>query len=89
MEITTTMVRFRCPKRMMEVNTQKAQMFAFGVEEDKKVWVPSNKLIVTPDNESNDLNVCTMPKWVYYKTVLPQYTQIDDEFVHIETITNL
>ena len=83
------MVRFRCPKRMMEVNTPKAQMFAFGAEEDKKTWVPNNKLIVLPDNESNDVNVGTMPKWVYYKTILPQYTQIDEEFVHTETINNI
>lgn len=86
MEITTTMVRFRCPKAMMEIKTPKAQMFAFGKEQDKRVWVPENKIIVKPDNESDDLNECIMPKWLYGKTMLPMYTQIDEEFLHTENI---
>ena len=86
MEITTTMVRFRCPKAMMEKKTPKAQMFAFGEEQDKRVWVPENKIIVNPDNESDDLNECIMPKWLYCKTMLPMYTQIDEEFLHTENV---
>lgn len=86
MEITTTMVRFRCPKAMMETKTPKAQMFAFGEEQDKRVWVPENKIIVKPDNESDDLNECIMPKWLYCKTMLPKYTQIDEEFLHTENV---
>ena len=86
MEITTTMVRFRCPKAMMETKTPKAQMFAFGEELDKRVWVPENKIIVKPDNESDDLNECIMPKWLYCKTMLPMYTQIDEEFLHTENV---
>lgn len=86
MEITTTMVRFRCPKAMMKTKTPKAQMFAFGEEQDKRVWVPENKIIVKPDNESDDLNECIMPKWLYCKTMLPIYTQIDEEFLHTENV---
>lgn len=86
MEITTTMVRFRCPKAMMETKTLKAQMFAFGEEQDKRVWVPESKIIVKPDNESDDLNECIMPKWLYCKTMLPMYTQIDEEFLHTENV---
>ena len=89
MEITTTMVRFRCPKAMMNVKTTKAQMFAFGEEQEKKVWVPENKIIVKPDIESNDLNECIMPKWLYCKTMLPLYTQVDDEFSHTENVESL
>lgn len=89
MEITTTMVRFRCPKTIMDIKTPKAQMFAFDKEQDKRVWVPENKIIVKPDNESNDLNVCVMPKWLYSKTMLPMYTQVDEEFLHTENVETL
>lgn len=89
MEITTTMVRFRCPKAMMNVKTPKAQMFAFGEEQEKKIWVAENKIIVEPDTESDDLNVCTMPKWLYGKTMLPLYTQVDEEFMHTENVETL
>lgn len=44
MEITTTMVRFRCPKAMMNVKTPKAQMFAFGEEQEKKYGFQRTKL---------------------------------------------
>ena len=89
MEITTTMVRFRCPKAMMRIKTPQAQMFAFGEESDKRVWIPNNKLIIKPDYESEELNVCVMPKWLYSKTMLPMYTQIDEEFFHVENVDNL
>ena len=89
MEITTTMVRFRCPKAMMEIKTPKAQMFAFGEKQDKRVWVPENKIIVKADNESDDLNECIMPKWLYGKTMLPMYTQIDEEFLYTENVNIL
>lgn len=89
MEITTTMVRFRCPKTTMDIKTPKAQMFAFGKEQDKRVWVPENKIIVRPDKESDDLNECIMPKWLYGKTMLPMYTQVDDEFLHTENVETL
>lgn len=89
MEITTTMVRFRCPKTTMDIKTPKAQMFAFGKEQDKSVWVPENKIIVRPDNESDDLNECIMPKWLYGKTMLPMYTQVDEEFLHTENVETL
>lgn len=74
MEITTTMVRFRCPKVMMDVKTPKAQMFSFGEQQNQKVWVPENKIIVSPSSESEYLNECVMPKWLYGKTMLPMYT---------------
>ena len=89
MEITTTMVRFRCPKTTMDIKTPKAQMFAFGKEQDKRVWVTENKIIVRPDNESDDLNECIMPKWLYGKTMLPMYTQVDEEFLHTENVETL
>lgn len=89
MEITTTMVRFYCPKAMMQIRTPMAQMFAFDEEAEKKIWVPKNKLIVEDDNESEDLNVCTMPKWLYNKTMLPLYTQIKEEFTHTEQIERI
>lgn len=89
MEITTTMVRFRCPKTIMDIKTPKAQMFAFGEEQSKRVCVPENKIIVRPDNESDDLNECIMPKWLYDKTMLPMYTQVDEEFLHTENIETL
>lgn len=89
MEITTTMVRFRCPKTTMDIKTPKAQMFAFGKEQDKRVWVPENKIIVRPDKESDDLNECMMPKWLYGKTMLPMYTQVDEEFLHTENVETL
>lgn len=89
MEITTTMVRFRCPKTIMDIKTPKAQMFAFGKEQDKRVWVPENKIIVKSDKESDDLNVCVMPKWLYGKTMLPMYTQVDEEFLHTENVETL
>lgn len=89
MEITTTMVRFRCPKTTMDIKTPKAQMFAFGKEQDKRVWVPENKIIVRPDKESDDLNECIMPKWLYGKTMLPMYTQVDEEFLHTENVETL
>lgn len=40
MEITTTMVRFRCPKAMMDVKTPKAQMFSFGEQQIRKCGFP-------------------------------------------------
>lgn len=83
------MVRFRCPKTTMDIKTPKAQMFAFGKEQDKRVWVPENKIIVRPDKESDDLNECIMPKWLYGKTMLPMYTQVDDEFLHTENVETL
>ena len=89
MEITTTMVRFRCPKTTMDIKTPKAQMFTFGKEQDKRVWVPENKIIVRPDKESDDLNECIMPKWLYGKTMLPMYTQVDEEFLHTENVETL
>ena len=89
MEITTTMVRFRCPKTTMDIKTPKAQMFAFGEEQNKRVWVPENKIIVKSDKESDDLNVCVMPKWLYGKTMLPMYTQVDEEFLHTENVETL
>lgn len=89
MEITTTMVRFRCPKTMMNIKTPKAQMFAFGEGQSKRVWVPENKIIVKSDKESDDLNVCVMPKWLYGKTMLPMYTQVDEEFLHTENVETL
>lgn len=89
MEITTTMVRFRCSKTTMDIKTPKAQMFAFGKEQDKRVWVPENKIIVRPDKESDDLNECIMPKWLYGKTMLPMYTQVDEEFLHTENVETL
>lgn len=89
MEITTTMVRFRCPKTIMNIKTPKAQMFAFGEEQSKRVWVPENKIIVKSDKESDDLNVCVMPKWLYGKTMLPMYTQVDEEFLHTENVETL
>ena len=89
MEITTTMVRFRCPKTTMDIKTPKAQMFAFGKEQDKRVWVPENKIIVRPDKESDDLNECIMPKWLYGKTMLPMYTQVDEDFLHTENVETL
>lgn len=89
MEITITMVRFRCPKTTMDIKTPKAQMFAFGKEQDKRVWVPENKIIVRPDKESDDLNECIMPKWLYGKTMLPMYTQVDEEFLHTENVETL
>lgn len=89
MEITTTMVRFRCPKTTMDIKTPKAQMFAFGKEQDKRVWIPENKIIVRPDKESDDLNECIMPKWLYGKTMLPMYTQVDEEFLHTENVETL
>lgn len=67
MEITTTMVRFRCPKAMMDVKTPKAQMFSFGEQQNQKVWIPENKIIVSPSSESEDLNECVMPKWCMAK----------------------
>lgn len=89
MEITTTMVRFVCPKAMMQIKTPKAQMFAFGPEVEKRVWVPVNKVIVKSDKNSDNLNVCTMPKWLYSKTMLPLYTQIEEEFTHTESVENI
>lgn len=89
MEITTTMVRFRCPKTTMDIKTPKAQMFAFGKKQDKRVWIPENKIIVRPDKESDDLNECIMPKWLYGKTMLPMYTQVDEEFLHTENVETL
>lgn len=89
MEITTTMVRFRCPKAMMDVKTPKAQMFSFGEQQNQKVWVPENKIIVNPSSESEDLNECVMPKWLYGKTMLPMYTQVDEEFLHVENVETL
>lgn len=89
MEITTTMVRFHCPKAMMDVKTPKAQMFSFGEQQNQKVWVPENKIIVSPSSESEDLNECVMPKWLYGKTMLPMYTQVDEEFLHVENVDTL
>lgn len=89
MEITTTMVRFRCPKAMMDIKTPKAQMFSFGEEQNQKVWVPENKIIVKPSNVSEDLNECVMPKWLYGKTMLPMYMQVDEEFFHTENVETL
>lgn len=30
-----------------------------------------------------------MPKWLYCKTMLPLYTQVDDEFSHTENVESL
>lgn len=79
MEITTTMVRFRCPKAMMDIKTQKR----------KCSLLERNKIIVKPSNVSEDLNECVMPKWLYGKTMLPMYTQVDEEFFHTENVETL
>lgn len=89
MDIATTMVRFRCPKAMMEIRTPAAQLFNFGEEQEKRIWVPASKIITQPDNESEDLNVCVMPKWLYGKTMLPLYTEVVEEFTHVEKIDTL
>lgn len=78
MEIKTTMVRFRFPKKAMEKITDKARLFKCG---DDKVWIPLVKLEVKPDPISPEThNECIVPKWVYMKTDLPFYTD-SEEFI--------
>ena len=48
-----------------------------------------SKIITQPDNESEDLNICVMPKWLYGKTMLPLYTEVVEEFTHVEKIDTL
>ena len=45
MDIVTTMVRFRCPKAIMEIKTPAAQLFNFGEEQEKRIWVPLLRLL--------------------------------------------
>ena len=60
-----------------------------GEEQEKRIWVPASKIITQPDNESEDLNICVMPKWLYGKTMLPLYTEVVEEFTHVEKIDTL
>ncbi len=82
MEITTTMVRFRYPKDAMKKRTDKAQLFLCGNRQNPvKVWVPLNKLEVTPDDEDDRYNEVVMPKWLYLKGDLPFYSEAEEFMV--------
>ncbi len=81
MEITTTMVRFRYPKKDMEKKTSRAQLFLCGnCDNFEKVWVPLNKCEIREDKEDDRYNIVVMPKWLYMKGSLPYYSDAE-EFV--------
>lgn len=85
MEISTTMVRFSYFKEAMEKRTDKAQLFLCGSRKNPvKVWVPLNKLEVKDDEERSDMNVVTMPKWLFMKTELPFYADAEEFIVKTE-----
>lgn len=76
MEIKTTMVKFYVAKKQMAKSTDDAFLFDLG---NDKVWVPRKKVIVR--NEDENINEVIMPRWVFFKTILPLYFKVE-EFIH-------
>lgn len=91
MEILTTMIKFRCPKKVMTEQSQSAQIFIFDTSEGKiKVFVPKSKLIIKEDATSSAHNLCIMPKWAFNKTRnLAEHVEIIGETQHLDIINDI
>lgn len=91
MKILTTMIKFRCPKKVMKEQSQSAQIFIFDTVEGKvKVFVPKSKLIIKKDITSDKHNLCIMPKWAFNKTKnLAEHVEIIGETQHLDVINDI
>ena len=91
MEIVTTMVKFRCQKEKMMVQTKNAQIFIFDGKEGKtKVFVPKSKLIIKDDALDSNYNLCIIPKWVFLNTKnLSQNVELVGETQHMEVLNDI
>lgn len=91
MEILTTMIKFRCPKKVMKEQSQSAQIFIFDTAEGKvKVFVPKSKIIIKNDATSDKHNLCIMPKWAFLRTKnLSEHVEVVGETQHMDVINDI